>query len=166
MVLATVPFPAPEGPSIAINTPTIIHCVDAGRKRRWLRVAAIVLVVGAGVAWAAAPYVSALALIVDISGREVTWRRWLPVRVLPVDHEDIAVPTRHGPVTGRLYRPRVARPSLRTVLVVPGLHAEGVEEPRLDRLSTRLAGTGTTVLSLPLPDLRRFMLTPRSDRKS
>ena len=129
-------------------------------RRLSLWASALVLAVAVGL-WCAAPYLNALALIVDVSGREVTWRRWLPVRVLPVDHEDVSVPTRHGPVTGRLYRPR-ARTSSRTVLVVPGLHAEGVEEPRLDRLSTRLAGTGTTVLSLPLPDLRRFMVTPRS----
>ena len=162
MVLATVPFPAPDGPSIAINTPTIIHCVDARRKRRWLRAAAIAVVVGAGLAWATAPYVRALALLIDISGREVSWRAWLPVRVLPVTHEDLAVPTRHGPVTGRLYRPRGGHGSSRTVLVVPGLHAEGVEEPRLHRLNARLAASGTTVLSLPLPDLRRFMVTPKS----
>jgi dienelactone hydrolase len=120
------------------------------------------VIAGAVLAWLAAPYVSALALVIDISGREVSWRAWLPVRVLPVAHEDLAVPTRHGPVTGRLYRPIGGRASSRTVMVVPGLHAEGVEEPRLDRLSTRLAAAGTTVLSLPLPDLRRFMVTPKS----
>lgn len=130
--------------------------------RRGLRVAAVVLVLAAGVFWLAAPYVSALALLIDVSDREVSWRRWLPVRVLPVDFEDIAVSTRHGAVTGRLYRPRGGSASSRTVMVVPGLHAAGVEEPRLDRLSTRLAGMGITVLSLPLPDLRRFMVTPQS----
>jgi dienelactone hydrolase len=132
------------------------------KRRRWLRVAALLLVAATGAAWLAAPYAGALAFIIDVSGRDVAWRRWLPVRVLPVDHEDITVPTRHGPVTGRLYRPRTARASSRTVMVVPGLHAEGVEEPRLHRLTTRLAGTGTTVLSLPLPDLRRFRVTPQS----
>jgi dienelactone hydrolase len=50
----------------------------------------------------------------------------------------------------------------RNPLVIPGLHAAGVEEPRLDRMSRRLAGEGMTVLSLPLPDLRRFVVTPRS----
>lgn len=130
---------------------------------RWLRVAAIVTVAAIGLAWLARPYVNALALMIDISGREVSWRRWLPVHVAPVDTSDVVIPTRHGAVTGRLYRPRGgAGASTRTVLVVPGLHAAGVEEPRLDRLSTRLAGTGTTVVSLPLPDLRRFIVTPRS----
>ena len=134
----------------------------ATKRRRWWRGATILLVIGAAAAWAAAPYVNALALMIDVSGREVSWRSWLPVRVLPVAHEDIAVPTRHGPVTGRLYRPAGAGVSSRTVMVVPGLHAEGVDEPRLDRLGSRLAATGTTVLSLPLPDLRRFMVTPKS----
>lgn len=132
-------------------------------KRRWPRLAAVVLVAAAFIAWIAAPYINALALVIDVSGREISWRRWLPVRVLAVNSEDISVPTRHGAIPGRLYRPQGGtRASARTVLVVPGLHAEGVDEPRLDRLSTRLAGTGTTVLSLPLPDLRRFVVTPRS----
>jgi len=132
-------------------------------RRHLLRIAALVVVAGAGAAWLAAPYVNALALVIDISGRDITWRSWLPVRVSPVAHEDIAVPTRHGPVTGRLYRPiGGADASTRTVMVVPGLHAAGVEEPRLDRLSRRLAATGITVLSLPLPDLRRFVVTPQS----
>ncbi|MEO6224100.1 MAG: hypothetical protein ABIP90_12705 [Vicinamibacterales bacterium] len=131
-------------------------------RRRWLRTAAVVMVVGAGLVWLAAPYVRSLAFIIDVSGREVAFRRWLPVAVLPVDHEDITVPTRRGGVTGRLYRPHDARASGRTVLVVPGLHSAGVEDPRLERLSMRLAGTGTTVLTLPLPDLRRFVVTAQS----
>ncbi len=131
-------------------------------RQRWLRVAAIVFIAAALVTWLAAPYVRALAFMIDVSGQDVAFRRWLPVRMLAVDHEDITVPTRHGAVTGRLYRPRDSRASTRTVLVVPGLHSAGVEEPRLDRLSGRLAGEGMTVLSLPLPDLRRFVVTARS----
>ena len=48
------------------------------------------------------------------------------------------------------------------VVVVPGIHAGGVDEPRLDRLSRQLASTGFAVLSVPLPDLRAFRITPRS----
>jgi dienelactone hydrolase len=122
----------------------------------------IVMTVFAGLlVWTAAPYARALAFIVDVSGREFAWRGWMPIRAVETDHEDIAVPTRQAPIAGRLYRPRSAQ-SHRTVLVIPGLHAAGVEEPRLDRMSRRLAGEGMTVLSLPLPDLRRFVVTPRS----
>jgi dienelactone hydrolase len=121
----------------------------------------ITLAIAGLLAWVAAPYVNALVFIVDVSGREFGWRRWLPIHALEVGHEDIAVPTRQGPITGRLYRPRSGR-STRTVLVIPGHHSAGVEEPRLDRLSRRLAGEGMTVLSLPLPDLRRFIVTRQS----
>ena len=130
-------------------------------KRRLRSVIVITLVLGGLLVWTAAPYARALAFIVDVSGREFTWRRWLPIHAVEVDHEDIAVPTRQASIAGRLYRPRSAN-SHQTVLVIPGLHAAGVEEPRLDRLSRRLAGEGMTVLSLPLPDLRRFVVTPRS----
>jgi len=113
--------------------------------------------------WLAKPYVDGAALVIDLSGRDFAWRRWLPVRVLPVDVQDLSVPTRHGVVTGRLYRPAGARgPTARTVLVIPGLHTGGVDEPRLDRLTARLAATGLTVLSLPLPDLRQLRVVPRS----
>jgi pimeloyl-ACP methyl ester carboxylesterase len=37
-----------------------------------------------------------------------------------------------------------------------------VDEPRLVALSRRIAATGATVLSVPLPDLRRYHVTPRS----
>jgi dienelactone hydrolase len=128
------------------------------------RILVLVLVAIMGVmAWVAKPYVDGLALVVDLSGREFAWRQWLPVRVLPVDREDIAVPTRHGTVTGRLYRPSgIAGPTARTILVIPGLHTGGVDEPRLDRLTRRLAATGLTVVSLPLPDLRQLRVVPRS----
>ncbi len=130
---------------------------------RWVRVGVVIIAAIASLVWMAAPYVSALALVIDVSGREVAARSWLPVRVQPVDATDISVATRHGAVVGRLYRPSgTARVSTRTVMVVPGLHAAGVEEPRLDRLSRRLAGEGITVLSLPLPDLRQFLVTARS----
>jgi hypothetical protein len=63
-------------------------------------------------------------------------------------------------VSARLYLPEGR--SERTWIVVPGVHAGGVDEPRLARLTTRLAGAGITVLSLPLPDLREFRIVGRS----
>ncbi len=44
----------------------------------------------------------------------------------------------------------------------PGVHAGGVDEPRLAAFSRRLAGTGLTVLSVPLPELRRYRISPVS----
>jgi len=133
--------------------------MNTGRRRVWLGAA---LVAGVAAVSIAAPYVTAAAFLIDVSGQDVAWRAWLPVRALPVTTTDLEVPTRHGAIPGRLYQPSPASRSRRTVLVVPGLHTAGVEEPRLARLSARLAGEGMRVLSLPLPDLRQLLVTTRS----
>lgn len=125
-----------------------------------MRKALIVAAVIAIVVWLVAPYVSALALLIDLSGQDLPVRRWLPVSVAEVTTRDVNVPSRHGDVGARLYVP--AGTSARTVIVVPGVHTGGVDEPRLARLASRLAGSGMTVLSLPLPDLREFRIVGRS----
>jgi dienelactone hydrolase len=96
----------------------------------------------------------------DMTGTAPGLRRWLPVRTSPVTTRDLTVPTRHGDIPARLYRP--AGPSGPALAVFPGVHAGGVDEPRLVALSRRIAAAGATVLSVPLPDLRRYQVTPRS----
>jgi len=124
------------------------------------RILIIAVVVVAITAWLVMPYVSALAILIDLSGQDMPMRRWLPVSVAQVTTRDVDVPTRHGVVKARLYVPEGR--SKRTWIVVPGVHTGGVDEPRLARLTTRLAGAGITVLSLPLPDLREFRIVGRS----
>ena len=110
-----------------------------------------------------APRLETAAMLLDLSGRQ-TRTGWLgvllPDRRMAVQSRDLAVPTRHGDIDARLYEParRVGPP----VIVFPGVHAGGLDEPRLARFATRLAETGVRVLSVPLPDLRRFRLTPRA----
>jgi dienelactone hydrolase len=70
------------------------------------------------------------------------------------------VPTRHGPIRARLYRPDVH--IRRAVLLVPGVHAMGIDEPRLTGLSGELAGSGLAVLTMELPDLMKYEFSPRS----
>jgi dienelactone hydrolase len=65
--------------------------------------------------------------------------------------------TRHGEVTARFYEPE--RATRRTVLLVPGIHSMGVEEPRLTALARDLAGAGMRVMALALPDLQRYRIT-------
>lgn len=47
-------------------------------------------------------------------------------------------------------------------LVTPGLHYNGPDDPRLDRLCRILAATGAAVLAPSLPDHRMLRVTPRS----
>jgi dienelactone hydrolase len=70
------------------------------------------------------------------------------------------IPTRHGELRARLYRPdEYIR---RAVLLVPGVHAMGIDEPRLTDLARELAATGLAVLTMELPDLMKYQFTPAS----
>jgi dienelactone hydrolase len=124
--------------------------------RTWI-VAALVLLVAA---WLVAPYVRSAAFILDLAGTGGWARRLMPVRVRPVTARDVQVPTRYGDEPARVYEP--AGGSTRSLIVFPGVHAGGIDEPRLVAFSRRLASTGANVLSMPLPDLREFRITPRS----
>ncbi|HET9372504.1 MAG TPA: alpha/beta fold hydrolase [Vicinamibacterales bacterium] len=119
----------------------------------------LLLALGAGlVVWLALPTLGAARFLSQLTGQPDWLQPWLANATVAV--EDIDVPTRTGAIGARAYRPDgTAR---RTLVVVPGIHAGGVEEPRLDALARRLASTGSIVISLPLPDLRQFLITPAS----
>jgi dienelactone hydrolase len=70
------------------------------------------------------------------------------------------IPTRHGELRARLYRPD--EHIRRAVLLVPGVHAMGIDEPRLTGLARELAATGLAVLTMELPDLMKYQFTSAS----
>ena len=125
--------------------------------RRWatLIVAALLL---SGVALAL-PYLDALGFIVraaDIGGTPATLaglRTYTYTR-----QPDMWVPTRSGNIPARLYEPegRVRR----TLLLMPGVHRDGINESRLVGLAEDLSATGYRVVTVAAPDLQRFKVTP------
>ena len=124
------------------------------------RVAALIALAFAILVWVARPYLSSAALLMDMTGAAPAVRRWLPVRVGPVETRDLSVPTRHGAMSARLYSPPGAGGP--AIVIFPGVHGGGVDEPRLVALSRRIAATGATVMSTPLPDLRQYRVTTRA----
>ena len=70
------------------------------------------------------------------------------------------IPTRHGPIPARLYRPAGA--VRRTAILTPGVHAMGIDEPRLRGLAGDLAESGVAVMTIALPDLVRYRFTAES----
>ena len=50
----------------------------------------------------------------------------------------------------------------RTVLIIPGIHAMGINEPRLKTLAADLAGSGVRAVTMALPDLTMYRITPRA----
>lgn len=125
------------------------------RVQRAIAVAIVaVLLVAAALPWldAAAFIVRAAGLTTGLPGR------FASARASQVSRQDLApIPTRHGAVPARLYRP--SRFS-RTVLLVPGVHMDGIDETRLVGMAEDLAETGYAVVTVAPPDLRRFRITP------
>lgn len=76
-----------------------------------------------------------------------------------VDRVMVSFTGRHGPRVARLFRPRVVR--TRPVLLSGGVHALGIEEPRLIAFAETLARSGTPVITPSLPDLKEYLVTPR-----
>lgn len=70
------------------------------------------------------------------------------------------IPWRGGTLKSRAYQPY--RATARGVLLVPGVHASGIDEPRLVGFARDLAATGHPVLTVELPGFTRYEITTRS----
>jgi acetyl esterase/lipase len=112
-------------------------------------------------AYVGVPYARAASFIVRAAGlggrAEAFANRQARAVVVEPRHQ---VSTRYGDVAARLYVPDGT--SRRTVLLVPGIHSMGIEEPRLTALADDLAGAGVKVMAMALPDLQAYRITPRA----
>jgi hypothetical protein len=129
--------------------------------RRLLTAATVVLLVGLVIIFVATPYVRAASLIVraaNLGGRAEAFAND-HARAVTVEPPH-SVPTRYGNVPAKFYMPEGE--VSRSVLLVPGIHSMGIEEPRLTALAKDLAGTGVIVMTMALPDLQAYMITPRA----
>src|SRR4029453_13517905 len=76
------------------------------------------------------------------------------------DERALTIPWRGGQLRARLYIPRGA--SDRAMVLVPGVHAAGVDEPRLVQFARDLAPVRHTVLTAELTDFTQYRITPRT----
>jgi dienelactone hydrolase len=129
--------------------------------RRLLTIATILLIVGLVVIFITTPYVRAASLVVraaNLGGRAQAYADEY-ARTVTVEPSHM-VPTRYGSVAAKFYMPDGE--TNRSVLLVPGIHSMGIEEPRLTALAKDLAGTGVIVMTMALPDLQAYMITPQA----
>ena len=129
--------------------------------RRTWRIVAAIVVIAAVIAYLAVPYVRAASLFVraaHLGGRveQFATEHAHTVTVMPPH----MVPTRRGDVPAQFYRPDGT--FTRSVLLIPGIHSMGINEPRLTALAKDLAGSGMMVMTLALPDLQHYQITTRS----
>ena len=127
------------------------------RKRRVGAAIVLVLLIVAG--FIGLPYLDALGFIIraaDLPGTPATVAAWR-ANSFTRDPE-ITLPTRGGDIPARFFRP--ARQTRRTLVLIPGVHRDGINESRLVGLAEELAATGYGVLTVAAPDLQRFKVTP------
>jgi len=104
-------------------------------------------------------YTRSAALIVRMAGLQGPVYDALEWEREPVAASDTQVPSRHGRLRARLYVPDRVR---RAIVLVAGVNALGIDEPRLYGLAHELASVGYAVLTPELPDLQRYDITPRT----
>ena len=101
------------------------------------------------------------SFVVIASGMQGPARRVATWHTTGVTALDImAVPWRGGTLRARPYHP--AHVTGRGILLVPGVHAAGIDEPRLVGFARDIASMGHPVLTVELPDLMRYEITTRT----
>jgi fermentation-respiration switch protein FrsA (DUF1100 family) len=110
--------------------------------------------------WAAIPYVRAASLVIRMAGLHGPWLDRLGrFQNAPVTTRDTTIEARGGRMRVRIYEPGTRR--ARTVLLTGGVHAKGIDEPRLMKLARDLAVAGTPVVTAEIDDLLHYRITPR-----
>jgi dienelactone hydrolase len=127
------------------------------RKRIVLLVLVVLLALGA---WAAIPYVRAASLVVRMAGLRGPWLdRLASFQHVPVTTRDSTIAARAGRMRVRIYQPETRR--AHAVLLTGGVHAKGIDEPRLMKLARDLAVAGTPVVTAEIDDLLHYRITPK-----
>jgi dienelactone hydrolase len=105
-------------------------------------------------------YLRAAAFVVQAAGMQGYARTAASIETGEFDERALTIPWRGGELRARLYVPHGA--SDRAMLLVPGVHAAGVDEPRLVQFARDLASVRHTVLTAELIDLTQYRITQRS----
>jgi dienelactone hydrolase len=129
-------------------------------RRLVTRTLLLILVIAAALlAPSACGHVRGAGLVVRAAGMHGWWADPLAgFETVGYQTEDTAIQVRAGGIRARIYHPAVIR--TRTVLLTGGVHAKGIDEPRLVKFATDLARGGTPVVTAEVPDLLRYRISP------
>jgi dienelactone hydrolase len=105
-------------------------------------------------------YFEAAAFVVRAAGMTGVARSAAALEAEAVSEAPVTVSWRDGQLRGRTYTPSSL--SGRPIVLVPGVHAAGIDEPRLINFAREIAATGHPVLTAELTDLTRYQITPRT----
>ncbi len=119
----------------------------------------ITLIAAALLAPSACGHIRSASLVVRAAGMHGWWADPLAnLQTVGYTTEDAAIQVRTSRIRARIYRPSTVR--THAVLLTGGVHAKGIDEPRLVKFATDLARGGTTVVTAEVPELLRYRITP------
>jgi dienelactone hydrolase len=111
-------------------------------------------------------YVRGATFVIQAAGMSGVPRTVAEWNTDDVAETDVQIPWREGSLRGRIYRPGSAGPSSPSgapaTLLTPGVHAAGIDEPRLVQFARDVASMGRVVVSAELPDLKMYSITART----
>jgi dienelactone hydrolase len=128
--------------------------------RRRLLAVSLAAVLAAGIWTVMGPYGRAAGLLVLATEVEGWPRAIARLHEGQIAESRINVATRQGTLDARAYRP--ARGGLRPVVVLSGVHPEGIDDPRLVHFARSLAAIGLAAVTPELPGLFDFEVGPDS----
>jgi dienelactone hydrolase len=105
-------------------------------------------------------YVDGAAFVVRAAGMRGVARSVAEWDSQTVSEQPLQIPWRGGELLARSYRP--AKGGGRPILLVPGVHAAGIEEPRLVAFAREIASMGHQVVTAQLDDLAQYRITVRT----
>jgi acetyl esterase/lipase len=103
-------------------------------------------------------YLQAMAILDQLNGKSVP-RLLQPIAALPVTSTTLTIPSSAGRVEARLYTPTAA-PNAPGLILIPGIHYLGMDEPRLVSFARSMSACGLRVLTPELPDSRDYRIQP------
>jgi hypothetical protein len=123
---------------------------------RLFRALAVVVLL-AGLALVARPYLHGVSFVIRVADMQGTARRIADLDTRAVRERDIAIPLPEGSLRARVYETDGAT---RAALLTSGLHVAGIDEPRLVRLARSLASNRITIVTPDIPQLAQFEIAP------
>jgi dienelactone hydrolase len=105
-------------------------------------------------------YVRAAAFVIQAAGIEGVAGTAAHLQTGSVTERELRIPRRGGDMPARWYSSGSSRHP--PILLVPGVHADGINERRLVGVARSLASLGHAVLTTELVDLTNYTVTPRT----
>ena len=119
-----------------------------------LRLAALALVVLVAALWLpVSRHVRAARLLSRFADTNATYS--------DIDETALLLETPNGPTRAKIYSPRGSS-GLPGMVVIPGVHHLGVDEPRLQRFARTIAASGVTVMTPEIKELTDYRIEPKS----